>query len=118
MIRLLLASTLIAPLSFSALLQFETVGSINPGFFFFTIDGKQHQRLLCDEFNPNVTTTLYNSTVVTLADLLVDNAGAQLTTLRQSGVRSSTALLFYTYVSYLDCQSLRRDCTGSGCCPG
>ena len=52
-----------------------------------------------------MTATFYNSTVVTLADLLVDNAGAQLTTLRQSGVRSSTALLFYTYVSYLDAKA-------------
>ena len=52
-----------------------------------------------------MTATFYNSTVVTLADLLVDNAGAQLTTLRQSGVRSSTALLLYTYVSYLDAKA-------------
>ena len=103
--KLLPAFILFAPLSFCVLLQFETVGSTNPGFFFFTIDGNQHQRLLCDEFNPNVTTTLYNSTVVTLADLLVDNAGAQLTTLRQSGVNSSTALLFYTYVAYLDAKA-------------
>ena len=104
--QLLLASILIlAPSSWGALLQYETAGSVSPGFFFFTIDGKQHQRLLCDEFNPNVTTSMYNSTVVTLADLMTDNAGAQMTTLRMSGVSSSTALMFYTYVAYLDAKA-------------
>ena len=104
--RLLIASIFtFAPLSWGALMQYETVGSINPGFFLFTIDGKQHQRLLCDEFSPNVTTSLYNSTVVTLADMFVDNAGAQITTLRLSGVKASTALLFYTYVAYLEAKA-------------
>lgn len=71
--QLLLASILIlAPSSWGALLQYETVGSVNPGFLFFTIDGNQHQRLLCDEINPNVTTSMYNSTVVTLADLMTE----------------------------------------------
>ncbi len=56
-----------------ALMQFETFGSQNPGFF-FTIDGRAGQKLLCDEYYPNVTTLLYDSTVVTLADVLVDNA--------------------------------------------
>lgn len=88
-----------------AVMLFELVGSTNPGFFFFTIDGKAHQRLLCDEFYPNVTSLLYNSTVVTLADILADNAGAQLTTLRQNRVSATMAFTFYSYVAYLDAKA-------------
>ena len=88
-----------------ALMQFETIGSQNPGFFFFTIDGKAGQKLLCDEFSPNVTSLLYNSNVVTLADVLVDNAAANFTTLRQHGVSASMAFTFYSYVAYLDAKA-------------
>ena len=104
--RLLLVSILaLASQTWGAVLQFDSNGSTNPGFFYFTIDGVPRQRLLCDEFNPNVTTSMYTSTVVTLADMFVDNAGAQLTTLRLSGVKASTAFLFYTYVAYLDAKA-------------
>jgi hypothetical protein len=102
---ILLSTFVLTQLSWGALMQYETIGSTNPGFFYFTIDGIAHQRLLCDEFFPNVSTTMYNSVVVTLADIFVDNAGARMTTLRKSGVSSSTALLFYSYVAYLDAKA-------------
>ena len=101
----LLAFLALQPHLWGSLMQFEIVGSTNPGFFFFTIDGKPNQRLLCDEFYPNVTTLFYNSTVVTLADILADNAGAQLTTLRQNRVSASMAFIFYSYVAYLDAKA-------------
>ena len=99
---LLIALMTLAPHSWGALLTYQLTGSVNPGFFNFTIDGVANQKLLCDEFLPNVTTETYNSVVVTLADVLANNANAQLTTLRKSGVAAATAYTFYRYVAYLD----------------
>ena len=99
---LLLTLLTFAPCSWGALLTYQQVGSINPGFFNFTIDGVINQRLLCDEFQPNVTSDTYNSVVATLADIAADNAAAQMTTLRKAGVSAVTALTFYRYVAYLD----------------
>ncbi len=112
---LLLTLLAFTPHSWGALLTYQLVGSTNPGFFNFTIDGVKNQMLLCDEFLPNVTSETYNSVVVTLADVAANNANAQLTllcqmnnakaqftTLCQSGISDTTALTFYRYVAYLD----------------
>ena len=99
---LLLTLLTFAPHSWGALLTYQLAGSTNPGFFNFTIDGVANQKLLCDEFLPNVTSETYNSVVVTLADVAANNANAQLTTLRRFGISATTALTFYRYVAYLD----------------
>ena len=99
---LLLTLLTFAPHSWGALLTYQLAGSTNPGFFNFTIDGVTNQKLLCDEFSPNVTSETYNSVVVTLADVAANNANAQLTTLRRFGISATTALTFYRYVAYLD----------------
>lgn len=99
---LLLTLLTFAPHSWGALLTYHLTGSTNPGFFIFTIDGVANQKLLCDEFLPNVTSETYNSVVVTLADVAANNANAQLTTLRQFGISDTIALTFYRYVAYLD----------------
>ena len=44
-------------------------GGLNPGFSIFTIDGVTGQRLLCDQFFPNITSSTYSSLVFGLADL-------------------------------------------------
>ena len=44
------------------------LGGVNPGFFKFSVDGVD-ERLLCDQFFPNVTSEPYVANVATLADL-------------------------------------------------
>ena len=73
-------------------------GGVNPGFSIFTIDGVTGQRLLCDQFDPNITSSSYQSLVFGLADLTSTSQVA----LIRAGNTLAQALDKYKLVALLD----------------
>lgn len=73
-------------------------GGLNPGFSIFTIDGVTGQRLLCDQFFPNITSSTYSSLVFGLADLTSTSQVA----LIRAGNTLAQALEKYKLVALLD----------------
>ena len=73
-------------------------GGLNPGFSIFTIDGVTGQRLLCDQFTPNITSNTYTSLVFGLADLTSTSEVA----LIRAGNTLAQALAKYKLVALLD----------------
>ncbi len=73
-------------------------GGVNPGFALFTIDGVTGQRLLCDQFFPNITSNTYTSLVYGLADLTSTSQVA----LIRAGNTLAQALEKYKLVALLD----------------
>ncbi len=73
-------------------------GGLNPGFSIFTIDGVTGQRLLCDQFFPNITSSSYSSLVYGLADLTSTSQVA----LIRAGNTLAQALEKYKLVALLD----------------
>ena len=75
-------------------------GGVNPGFSIFTIDGVTGQRLLCDEFLPNITSSSYQSLVYGLADL---TSSSDVSFIRPgSGNTLAQAIEKYKIVALLD----------------
>ena len=73
-------------------------GGVNPGFTLFTIDGVTGQKLLCDQFAPNITSNSYTSLVYGLADLTSTSQVA----LIRAGNTLAQALDKYKIVALLD----------------
>ncbi len=73
-------------------------GGLNPGFSIFTIDGVTGQKLLCDQFFPNITSNTYTSLVYGLADLTSTSQVA----LIRAGNTLAQALEKYKLVALLD----------------
>ena len=73
-------------------------GGVNPGFSLFTIDNVTGQKLLCDQFAPNITSSSYQSLVFGLADLTSTSQVA----LIRAGNTLAQALDKYKLVALLD----------------
>lgn len=93
--------------SWGAVMFNTSNASPGPGFSIFTIDGVTGRILLCDEFTPNITTSQYNASVISIADIVNaisignNNAIKDLTLIRK-GKTATQALDIYRKVAMLD----------------